>query len=88
MNTIKRNVPSFVIAALLIAVAFVGDVSGVFAGKVASAGYGGDKVTICHKTSSTKNPYEEITINQNAVKAHMKHTGDIIPAPAAGCPTK
>jgi hypothetical protein len=43
------------------------------------------KVTICHRTGSGSNPYVLITVSVNAIPAHTKH-GDIIPAPAAGCP--
>ena len=45
-----------------------------------------DKVTICHATGSTKNPYNLITVSVNGLNGHDKHAGDIIPAPAAGCP--
>jgi hypothetical protein len=45
------------------------------------------KVTICHATSSETNPYNEITVSVNGLNGHDKHTGDIIPAPEAGCPT-
>ncbi len=45
------------------------------------------KITICHATSSKKNPYNEITVSVNGLNGHDKHTGDIIPAPASGCPT-
>ena len=44
------------------------------------------KITICHATSSAKNPYNEITISINGLNGHDKHEGDIIPAPAGGCP--
>ena len=44
------------------------------------------KITICHATSSTKNPYNEITVSVNGLNGHDKHAGDIIPAPAEGCP--
>ena len=47
----------------------------------------GGKITICHATSSAKNPYNEITVSVNGLNGHSKHTGDIIPAPAGGCPT-
>src|SRR5450759_3167054 len=45
------------------------------------------KITICHATSSKTNPYNEITISVNGLNGHDKHAGDIIPAPAGGCPT-
>jgi hypothetical protein len=43
-------------------------------------------VTICHATSSAKNPYVKITVSVNGLNGHDKHNGDIIPAPANGCP--
>lgn len=45
-----------------------------------------DKVTICHATGSDKNPYNLITVSVNGLNGHDKHSGDIIPAPAGGCP--
>lgn len=45
------------------------------------------KITICHKTGSAKNPYVEITVSVNATtEGHGSHDGDLIPAPAGGCP--
>jgi hypothetical protein len=44
------------------------------------------KTTICHRTHSRTNPWVEITVSNNALPAHEEH-GDIIPAPAGGCPT-
>jgi hypothetical protein len=44
-------------------------------------------LTICHATSSTTNPYSEITIDFNGLRGHSNHTGDIIPAPETGCPS-
>ena len=44
------------------------------------------KITICHATGSSKNPYVLITIDVNGLSGHNKHAGDIIPAPAEGCP--
>jgi hypothetical protein len=47
-----------------------------------------NKITICHKTGSTENPYVEITVSVNAAThGHGKHEGDLIPAPESGCPT-
>jgi hypothetical protein len=45
-----------------------------------------DKITICHATNSKKNPYVQITISVNGLNGHDKHSGDIIPMPAGGCP--
>lgn len=45
------------------------------------------KITLCHATGSPTNPYIEITVSeQAAINGHANHTGDIIPAPAEGCP--
>lgn len=44
------------------------------------------KITICHATGSKKNAYVLITISVSGLNGHSKHTRDIIPAPAGGCP--
>ena len=41
---------------------------------------------ICHATGNQKKPYVLITVNANGLNGHGKHAGDIIPAPAEGCP--
>jgi len=44
------------------------------------------KITICHATGSTKNPYALITVSVNGLNGHGDHPRDIIPAPDEGCP--
>lgn len=68
----------------LIAICF--GMLGVAAAQEASAAPA-PKVTICHATNSAKNPYNLITVSQNAIPAHEVHQGgrDGIPAPAQGC---
>ena len=47
---------------------------------------GADKVTLCHQTGDGS--YELITVSASgAENGHGNHDGDIIPAPAGGCPT-
>jgi hypothetical protein len=43
-------------------------------------------ISICHATASQKNPYNLITVDVHGLAGHSKHEGDIIPAPAEGCP--
>ncbi|HAV77094.1 MAG TPA: hypothetical protein DCX53_07055 [Anaerolineae bacterium] len=48
-----------------------------------------NKITICHKTGSAKNPYVELSVAKNATTdGHATHDGDIIPIPESGCPTE
>src|SRR5919201_4660446 len=51
----------------------------------ASARTGGTR-TICHFTGSKKTPYVKLRVSAKALRAHLKHAADIIPAPAKGCP--
>jgi hypothetical protein len=46
----------------------------------------GKTTTICHRITSKKTPYVKIKVSAKALKAHVKHAADIIPAPKAGCP--
>ena len=56
------------------------------------------KITICHKTGSTTNPYRRITVSSRAVtnpnspagkvlRGHMRHAGDILMPGEAACPS-
>lgn len=49
-------------------------------------GGGHGRIKICHATGSITNPYVEIEVGANGLNGHGGHTGDIIPAPAGGCP--
>jgi hypothetical protein len=55
--------------------------------KAVVAGNNLGKLTICHATGSATNPYTEITVDFNGLRGHSTHTGDLIPAPAGGCPS-
>ncbi len=44
------------------------------------------KIAICHATGSSQKPYVLIRVKVKDLKGHQRHAGDIIPAPAAGCP--
>ena len=45
------------------------------------------KTAICHKTGSSQKPYVLIRVKLKDLKGHQRHAGDIIPAPAGGCPS-
>ena len=56
------------------------------------------RITICHKTGSTSNPYRRITVSSRAVgnpssasgkllRGHMRHTGDLLMPGVTPCPS-
>jgi hypothetical protein len=65
MKTLSLNLGSLA-AAIAAFFALVGPAAG-----------GGDKVTICHFTSSAENPYVMITISESALEKHFDHHGDV-----------
>src|SRR5688572_6506128 len=69
-------------------IATLGIVALAFLGATAPANATSEQTTLCHATGSESHPYEEITINTNALGAHQDHQWgeDIIPAPGGGCP--
>jgi len=79
----------FVIMAsgLLLLFSLVISVADLAYAKQSSSGF--QPVTLCHHTHSATNPYVTITVdNQGQLNGHTHHGGDIIPAPAGGCPGK
>src|SRR5712691_9108388 len=42
--------------------------------------------TICHRTTSKTKPYVKLRVSAKALRAHLAHAADIIPAPSGGCP--
>ena len=66
---------------LVMTLAFVGAATLSSAGARVQA-----TTTICHRTASKTAPYVRLRVSGNALRAHLKHPGDIIPAPAGGCP--
>ena len=59
----------------LLVFAFVGTSTGAFFGNEAMAGYGQNKVTICHKGKNT------LELPEPAVKAHLNHGDTLGPCP-------
>jgi hypothetical protein len=82
-DRLRRRVTLGVIAAATagLAVAAIGSVGAAVlpAGAPASASVYKEKVTICHRTGSKKNPFVTIRVSKNALKAHLKH-GDTLGA--------
>jgi hypothetical protein len=69
---------------LLVSAAVV--LAGSFAVAQASQGSPAKKTAICHKTKSKTRPYVRITVATTAaLRAHLKHPDDIVPAPRT-CP--
>src|SRR3989442_13872865 len=72
---------------LILAVVALVSISGLATAQAAKRTSSGIRVKICHATRSAKNPYVSITVRDRAtLRGHLRHPGDIIPAPAGGCP--
>lgn len=68
---------------LLCAVAVVGAAFGTASARTDKKSPGR---AICHRTSSSKKPYVKLRVSAAQLRAHIRHAGDIVPAPASGCP--
>jgi hypothetical protein len=80
------GVATLVTGAVLASAAFAG-FRALELGPAAASEYPGQKVTVCHHTGSKTNPWVEITISVNALKAHVgHHDGDFVVTPATPCP--
>ena len=76
MQRVKSRIAAGALAAASAALMVAGSAGGAPAGKT----------TICHHPASGKKPWVKIKVANPSLKAHAKH-GDLIPAPAEGCPT-
>ncbi len=65
---------------LIVVLASVGATLGTAGARVHST------TTICHRTGSKTSPYVRLRVSGSALRTHLKHPADIIPAPAGGCP--
>lgn len=44
------------------------------------------QISICHATGNPSQPFEPLVVTPVELQDHLDHEGDLIPAPAAGCP--
>jgi len=79
----SKNLMPQILGGLLI-FSLVVSIASVVQAKPQSRGY--QAVTLCHATHSASNPYVQIIIDDQGLNGHRHHSGDIIPAPAGGCP--
>jgi hypothetical protein len=42
--------------------------------------------SICHRTSSARTPYVKVNVSSSALRTHLRHAADIVPAPRGACP--
>ena len=84
-NLSMKNPMIFQQALTTIAVASMMFSSTIGATQATEPATGSDKMQICHRTGSAKNPFVEITISKNALPAHLEH-GDSLADPGCQMP--
>jgi hypothetical protein len=76
----KKITASAVVIVGLTALALLAGAGLASTGSSSSAAYQyGHKVTICHRTHSKKHPFVTISVDQHALKAHLKHGDSVGP---------
>ena len=71
-NTLRQNAKFIAAAAGIASVAVLSPVT-------ISAKKSGENITICHATSSEKNPYVQKSVDpQGVINGHLGHDGDIV----------
>jgi hypothetical protein len=71
-SPVRAALAAGVVALVFAALASVGAAVSPSGTPAATEQYGG-KVTICHRTTSRKNPYRTIRVARSAVRAHVRH---------------
>jgi len=61
--------------------------AGIALGQSGGQALSSGKTTICYRTSSLSKPYVRMRVSNKALAAHLRHSWDLIPAPAT-CPTQ
>ena len=66
---------------LLLLVVIVG-----LAGGALTTAHAATTRTMCHRTSSAKNPYVKLQVSASQLRAHAKHAADIVLSRNGPCP--
>lgn len=85
MQIVQKRMAAGVLAAAILTALMLASLAGACP-KRDQDGRSKGKTTICHKTESESNPWVQIRVSNHSLRAHRGH-GDVIPAPAEGCPS-